>query len=785
MNQKRHIIPLGASDVTPVRGSIPPPPSGFSMETGWSAHQPSESGRIYTVADILGTLRRRIRLVMATSIVIVALIALVIMQLTPKYDGEAIVILEARNPQLANVQDVMPGLPTDNPALHTAVIRSELDVLTSRPLARRVITETGLANNPEFNPALRTGPGWFGKLFFWMDEPDQARIEQDVGAFLKKLRPGADGQNASDPDPLAPVIDAYLENLRVKNDGKSLTFRVSFRSEDPELAARVANAHAQAYLASQVALKVDATKRANQWLAQRVEDLRGQVAESERAVQAYRVQNNLNRMPGTGSETTSIYGQQLAEMSAQLVAATADRAQAEARLAQVKELLRSGAGAESVPEVLNSSTIQRLREQEAQLMRMEAEIAERYKDNHPPLLNVRAQLRGLRQQINHEIHNIVRSLSNDVEIARTRERVVEKNVEQLRGSLSNVNMAEVKLWELEREANARRALLQTFMARLQETSAGSPSERPDARIASRADVPNSPSFPRRKLLLAAGFVFSLIIGAGLALIVDRADSKVRSSDEVESLTAVPSFGLVPTVENTWRRKMNAARAVIDDPMSSYAEAIRSVRTALAFSHPGESPVSVVVTSALPQEGKTTLAASLARSSALAGRKTILVDCDLRRPGVAPLLRQPTVSNIVDVLTGKMRLEDVIHRDDATGLDFIAAPSNVSNSVDLLSSSRFTEILRQLTGTYERVYIDTPPILAVSDALAVAQSADALLFAVRWGTPEHVVATALRQVRSANLNLTGTVVTHVDLRRHSKLGYKDIGHYYGKYQSRSA
>lgn len=741
-----------------------------------------DSGRMFTVADILRTLRRRVRLVLATAVAVTALIALVIFQLAPKYDAQAVIILEARNARIANVQDVMPGLPTDNPALHGAVIRSELDVLTSRSLVRRVIDDTGLANEAEFNPDLRTGPGWLGRSLFWMSEQDQLRIESEAESFWRRLRPGSETPDTREADPLSPVIEAYLANLTVKTDGKSLTFLLTFRSEDPGLAARVANRHAQLYLDSHVSLKVDATKRANSWLSQRVEDLRGQVAESERAVQAYRVQNNLNRMPGT--DTTTMYGQQLSEMGAQLVAARAERAQTEARLAQAQELLRSKAGFESVPEVLNSSTIQRLREQEAQLMRMEEEIAERYRDNHPPLLNVRAQLRGLRQQINSEMKNIVRSLNNNVEIARARERAVEKNVEQIRGSLSTVNMAEVKLWELEREADARRALLQNFLARFQETSSGSPSERPDARIVSSADVPNSPAFPRRKLFLAAGLVFSLMAGAGLALILDRLDQRVRSSNEIESLTAVPTFGLVPTVQGSWRQKTTAARAVIDDPMSSYSEAIRSVRSALTFTHPQKPPVSVVVTSALPQEGKTTLAASLARSSALAGRKTILVDCDLRRPGVASLLRQPTVTNIADVLNGKLRVEDVIHRDDATGLDFIAAPANVPNSVDLLSSPRFRELLARLSSIYERVYIDTPPVLAVSDALAVAQVADALMFAVRWGTPEHVIAAALQRVRAANVHLTGTVVTHVDMRRHSKLGYKDLGYYYGKYQSRS-
>ena len=781
MNPNRHIVPLGRSASLRDRGDMADA-AVYAEPRVQSVGAIHDGGRMLTAADILRTFRRRARLILGSAFTLTVLIAFVVFQLTPKFDAQAVIILEARTARVANVQDVMPGLPTDNPAMHGAVIRSELDVLTSRSLVRRVIEETGLENEAEFNPALQMGPGWLGRSLFWMSEQDQLWVENEVQALWSMLRPGRKPPGAGEPDPLAPVIDAYLANLNVKNDGKSLTFVLTFRSENPELAARVANRHAQLYLDSHVSLKVDATKHANSWLAQRVEDLRRQVAESERAVQAYRVQNNLNRMPGVNA--TSMYGEQLSEMGAQLVAARAERAQAEARLAQAQELLRTKAGFESVPEVLNSSTIQRLREQEAQLMRMEAEIAERYMDNHPPLLNVRAQLRGLRRQIDNEMRNIVRSLSNNVEIARVRERALEKNVEQARANLSAVNMAEVKLWELEREADARRALLQNFLARLQETSSGSPSERPDARILSAADTPISPAFPRRKLFLAAGFVFSLMAGAALALIRDRIDSRVRSMEEVESLTAVPSFGLVPSVQSGWKRKTTAARAIVDDPMSSYSEAIRSIRSALAFSNARKPPVSVVVTSALPQEGKTTLAASLAQSCALGGRKTILVDCDLRRPGIASLLRQPTVTNIVDVLNGKLRVQDVIHRDDVTGLDFIAAPANVPNSVDLLSSPRFKELLAWLSSTYERVYIDTPPVLAVPDALAVAQVADALMFAVRWGTPEHVVAAALRQVRAANIHPVGTVVTHVDMRRHSKLGYRDAGYYYGKYQARS-
>lgn len=721
------------------------------------------------ITDLARIVQRRLSTIIGTVVLVTGLAVLVAFQLTPQYDAEAVLVLDARQERVSNVQDVISGLPTDNAAL-----RSELDVLMSRPLAAKVIEQTNLLNDPEFNPLANNRPSGFTRMLFWLDDSTQLAIDQWLRAVIDSVR----NRDAKTPEQQAAetmtrVVDEYLQHLTVRSDGRSLSIRLVFRSEDPQVAAKVVNTHADLYLYSQLEAKFDATKRANTWLTQRVDELRGQVRTAEEAVQTYREQHNL-----VGStENMSVFAQQLSDMNTQLVQARAERSQAEARLNQVK----SNQNIDSLPEVLNSVTIQRLREQEATATRQEAELAQRYGDKHPALNNARAQLRDLRGQISNEIKKIVASLSNTVESARARENALQRNVNELMGKVSNVNMAEVKLRELEREADASRMLFQNFLNRFRETSAGPSIDTPDARIISPADVPLKAAFPRKGLLVAVGFLLSLICAAIMVALVEKFEAGFRSPEEIERTIGAASLGLVPAVPSGVTASMPAEDYVIDKPLSSYAEAIRSIRTAITFTDFDHPPQSIVVTSSVPDEGKTTLAVSLARSSALAKRRTILVDCDLRRGGVAELLKAHAEPNVVDFLDGTVPLDRVIQREERTGLHFIPAPNNIGNSLDMLNSPQFANLLEALTKAYECVVIDTPPVLAVSDALAVARRADATVFAVRWGhTPENVVENAIKQIRSANLALTGVVVTRVNLKKHIWYGYGDRGYYYGKY-----
>ncbi|MFN4282158.1 MAG: GumC family protein [Alphaproteobacteria bacterium] len=721
------------------------------------------------ITELARIVQRRLSTIIGAVVAVTGLFVLLAFQMTPQYDAEAVLVLDARQERVSNVQDVISGLPTDNAAL-----RSELDVLMSRPLAAKVIEQTNLLNEAEFNPYAKHEPSGFSRMAFWLEPSSQLAIDQWFRAVFDSLR-GRGGKSPEQEaaETMTGVVDEYLKHLTVRSDGRSLSIRLVFRSENPTLAAKVVNTHADLYLYSQLEAKFDATKRANTWLTQRVDELRGQVRSAEQAVQAYREKNNLVGV----NQNVSLFAQQLSDMNSQLAAARGERSQYESRLNQV----RNQVNIDSMPEVLNSVTIQRLREQEATATRQEAELAQRYGERHPALNNARAQLKDLRGQIAAEIKKIVASLSNNVESARARETALQRNVNELMSKVADINMAEVQMREIEREAEASRMLFQNFLNRFRETSAGPSIDTPDARIISPADVPLLAAFPRKGILIAFGFLFSLVCAAIMVALVEKFEAGFRSPEEIERLIGVASLGLVPAVPGGVTASMAAEEYVIEKPLSSYAEAIRSIRTAITFTDFDNPPQSIAVTSSVPDEGKTTLAVSLARSSALAKRRTIIVDCDLRRGGVAELLGVQASPHIVDFLNGDCPLDKLIQREERTGLHFIPAPNNIGNSLDMLNSTQFANLLETLRKAYDCVVIDTPPVLAVSDALAVARRVDATVFAVRWGhTPENVVENAIKQVRSANLSLTGVVVTRVNLKKHVWYGYGDRGYYYGKY-----
>jgi succinoglycan biosynthesis transport protein ExoP len=730
-----------------------------------------------SLSNLLQILRRRILLFIAVTVLITGLTAVMAFLLTPLYDAEAVLVLDARKSRITNVQDVVSELPTDNPAVFSAVVRSELDVLKSRPLIAQVIARTNLMNEPEFNPDLRAGPSLLGRAL-------QERLSQWFNSWRGK-------PVAGETQGLARTIDAYLDHLIVRTDGRSMTVRLNFRSENPELAARVVNTHAELYVASQTEAKIEATRRANAWLVERIDGLRNQVQSADQALQTYLVEHQLSLIPAP--ESATVHAKQLSDMARELVVARAERVQAEARVEHAREILRRAGNIQALPEVVNSPTIQRLRAQEVEVIRQEAGLADRYIRNSAALLDARAQLRGVRDRIDAEIENIVQSLANAVEVATAREAEIQKEFERLQSMVSSSDVAKVKLWELEREAEASRALLTTFQKRFHETAAVPIIDVPDARFVSPASVPNSHSFPRRKLVVAIGFIFAMMCATGLAIAAERSDSGMRSPDEIERLTGVQALGLVPFVKHGNSRQGPAAQLVIDGPASVYTECIRSVRTNFALARAAQRPVIVTITSALPGDGKTTLATSLARSSAIAGRsslapqKTILVDCDLRRSGVTRQLQRGEHPNILDALMERCSIEAAIQQEDSTGLHFIAAPSHIWNSADLLDSEPFARLLTRLRERYDRVFIDTPPVLVAADAVVVGKRADALLLAVRWGTPAAVVRKGIKQIRAADIEPAGTIVTRVDLKRHARYGYVDdayVYRYYGGYFGRS-
>ncbi|WP_159460191.1 GumC family protein [Tistlia consotensis] len=724
------------------------------------------------LGELLRTLWRRRWIVVGTMLLLTGLTVLVVVQLTPRYVATTRVMIDARQQRVVNIENVVSGVNPD-----AAMVESEVEVLTSRTLASRVVDELKLDEDPEFNPKLKPADSVWSSLrpSAWLPQSWLALLSP---ADRQKQPLGAVDQKDLDR---AAVIDAFLSRLTVKPVGRSFVMDISFVSQDPFKAARIANKVADLYLVSQLEAKFEATARANAWLSDRLKTLREQVEASERAVVAYRKKYNI-----ADTEKNDVSSQQVSELNTQLTMARADRAAAEARLSQVRDLVNRG-GADSAAQVLQSALIQNLRGQEAELQRKLSELLTRYGERHPRIVNARAEIADLRNSIAREVRKIVQNLENEVEVAKARENALQKDLQGLKAESNDSRSAEIGLSQLQREAEANRTLYETFLNRFKETSEQQDIQQPDARVISRADVPLAPSYPRKTLIVGLAFGASLLLGIALVVLVERLDNGFRTGEQIRLAAGLATLALVPT-QGGGRRRARPDRVLIDKPASQFAESMRTLLAGVLLSDIDEPPRSVLVTSSVPGEGKTVTSLSLARVAALGGKRTLLVDCDVRRPTMSKLVHpvdadpRQSLPGLTDVLTDRAKLHEAVFVDPATGLHVLLSGSRVPNPQDLLQSKTFGRILEQLVEAYELVVLDSAPVLAVADPLILGALADRTVFVTQWEkTPRQVALAALRQLVQAKAHLAGVVLSQVNVRRHSKYGFGDYGYYYGRYR----
>lgn len=722
-----------------------------------SQREQSEAGLLeFDLMALVAMLRRRLNVIVGIAISITVVVMLVVFQMKPQYTATTQLLLNNQSQKVLDMEAVMSGLPADS-----ATVDSQVQVILSRSIARRVIEKLNLLNDPEFNSSVTpTGLGtmmsgaknWMRGLFGTEKEKDHARLEEEA---------------------MNSAVNALISREEVKRIGLTYLMNVSFTSEDPVKAARIANAIAEAYIVDQLEAKFDATKQASEWLSSRLEGLRTQLENSEKAVELYKNQNNL---VGTGGTTVS--EQQLSELNAQLILARADRAEKQAKYERARTA--RGSGLEALTDVQQSQTISQLRQQEAQLARKQAEMSSRYGPRHPSIVNIDAERRDLGRQIGAEVSRIIASIQNDAIIADTRVAALGQSLKELQEKTGEGNQAYVRLRELEREAAANRAVYESFLNRFKETSQQEGLQTSDARVISEASVPGSPSAPNKPLIFVLSVFFSTIIGFGVALILERLDNGFRTSGQLEKMAGLPHLATLPIVPK--EGKAGAQDYILTKPLSSFAEGLRSLRTALALSDVDNPPKVILFTSSLPSEGKSTSVVSFARAASLAGSKVIVVDCDLRRPSVARLFgADKPKQGLVEYLAGNASLDDVICHDAKSSLDYLPIAAGAANPSDILGSMQMQRLLQTLRNAYDLVVIDSAPVLPVVDSRVIGKQADKTVFVVRWAeTPRDAVLNALKELQSFEIGIAGVVMTQVDTVQQAKYGYGDSGYYYSRY-----
>jgi len=654
------------------------------------------------LAALGGALWRRKGLIAALTLLAAGLAFAAVNLVTPRYKSEARVLIETRD-NIFLRPDAEKALDRGG-AIDQEAVTSQVQLILSRDLAREVIKTLKLGERPEFDPVLRGS--------------------STIGVLMGLVGLVRDPMSQT---PEERVFRSFAERLTAYQVEKSRVIAIEFESESPELAARAANAVVETYLMVQQTAKQDQSRVAGLWLAEKIEPLRGAVANAEAKVEQYRARNNLL----VGTNNTTLSNQQLGEFNGQLSAARAQKADAEAKGRIIRDALRTGAPVEFA-DIINSELMRRLSEQRVTLRAQLAEQSSTLLDQHPRIKELKAQIADLDRQIRQEADRLARALENDARIASAKLDSLGASLDQLKHQAANVNEQDVQLRALEREAKAQRDLLESYLAKYREATtrdsigAGSP----DARIISTAIVSNTPSWPKKlpTVLIAALGTFALVVAFTLSgqLLAGQLSTAapMRQSDVADDREA-------------------------PGPIQSMAE------------YPAEYPVDlgavtsrlmgrVAVIGARPGVDTTPIAVLLSRT--LAGKgKVVLLDLARGGPGLSALGANPSVPGISELVAGSASFGEIIARDRHSGTHFIAAGQPSADVASMVQSPRLVITVEALARSYDHVVINagTLPDLPLEAIAALAPQAvlvaDAPDDPISAAAQEHLLAAGFSAV----------------------------------------
>jgi succinoglycan biosynthesis transport protein ExoP len=703
------------------------------------------------VRELFRVVGRQKSVILAPTILIAGVAWTIASTTAPRFASEASLAIDVRRVEVVE-HEVVSRFPQESPAL---ALRTELDVISSRSLAEQVVNRLGLAADPD---VLREA-GAVHSLW------------QDVAGILRRaldrLFPGIAGGGLASKSDVVPnltrsqLTDWLIGNLKVSNDGRSFTILVAFTSESPERAARIANAVAENYLDDQVRTKALATVRASDWLGEKLLKMRKELEASEAAVEEFRRATGLIETKGA-----TVADQRLSDLNSDLVNARSERVRAETKLQAAQE-----GDPESIAGVLASPTVQQLRwgltQINSQIVDNRAAVF--YKEYKEHLLD--AQAATLRKQLDREIKLILTRLSGEVLETRKREAALARSVQQMEKQLGDDYQARIRLSQLQREADASRSIYQTFLTRYKQTIEQQGLAAPDARLISRAEAPGVPNYPKKLQFLLLGTFGGLAIGVALAFIREGLDQRVRQASEVEAVSGIPVFGLMPRVSR-WRG-LEPQDYPVKEPRSAFCAALVRIHTALQV--PGSSVRNqvIMVTSAKPGEGKTSFCTSLARSLAKSRTRVLVIDADPYRSRVASAFGASIIPSFGPLVEQRLRLCDIVQPDPKSTAHFIIAPSEDDLQLLLLSGG-FATLIEEARRAYDVVILDTAPVMTNALAAVLGRFADTSLFLVRWGrTSWDEMMAAVGFLRLCSIGLHGIVMVGVDA---GSTYYGQIGSY---------
>lgn len=710
------------------------------------------------IRDYWKVIRKRQWFVIALFLIVVITTTIATFTVRPIYRGTTTIQINKENPQIVDFKEIFAINTMDMDYYQT-----QYKVLESRSLAKRVINSLHLADHPQFLPEPET---LFQKWTSTLLNPVHALFTSSEKII------DIDKQSIETEKETA-LINQFLNRLKIEPIRNSRLVRIHFDSNYPELSAKVPNTLAECYIQQNLETRFIATQQAKEWLAKQLDDLKAKVERSEEALQVFGARHGIISL----EEKENVIVQRLNELNEALTKAESERMAKEALYKQTKDR-----NFDSLPSILENKLIMDLKQAYVQLETQWMKLSETLKPDHPEMIKLKNQMQTLQKRIDGEIGKIITSIKNDYESSLRREALLREAFEKQKSKVMEMKEKAIQYNILKREADTNKELYSGLLQRMKEAGVSAGIMASNIQIVDRAELPTKPYKPNKKLNLFLAAVVGLLLGLGVAFFFEYLDNTVKTTEDIEQLIRLPSFGMVP--EFSYEKRGRIERKTfypvelvsLAHPKSILSEAYRNIRTSILLSFSERPPKKIVISSPNPEEGKTTTVVNTAITLSQTGKKVLIIDSDLRKPRLHKIFNnEENTVGLSNFLSGNADLESIIKKTEIKELSYIPSGPIPPNPSELIGSNLFKSMIESLSERFDHLVLDSPPVLGFADTLIISTIVDGILLVVAGGkTPRETLQRTKEILYQVNAKILGVVINRVNIQR------GDYGYYYYRY-----
>lgn len=710
--------------------------------------------REVNLRDYWKVIRKRQWIILAFFLIAIITTAIGTFTMQPIYRGTTTIQINKENPQIVDFKELFAVNRMDMDYYQT-----QYKLLESRSLARRVISSLKLSEHQEFLPQPET-------LF----QKWKSSILSPIRNLFASPRPRKDSLES---DKETPLVNAFLSKLRIEPIRNSRLVRIHFDSNFPDLSSQVPNTLAAAYMQQNLETRFIATQQAKEWLTSQLDDLKAKVERADEALHAFGSKHDILSL----EEKENVTILRLTELNTALTKAESERMAKEALYKQMKD-----GNFDSIPSILENKLIMDLKQAYIQLEGQYMKLSESFKPEYPEMVRLQSQMQTIQKRLDAEIKKINTGIKNDYESSLRRESLLRDAFENQKVRAQEMKERAIQYNILKREADTNRELYKGLLQRMKEAGVSAGIMASNIQIVDQAEFPEKPYKPDKRNNLLLGAVVGLFLGVGLAFFFEFLDNTIKSSEDVEQLIRLPSFGMVPEISNDRRRRAENGRPypveliTFGHPKSMLSEAYRNIRTSILLSFSEKPPKKIAISSPNPAEGKTTTVINTGIALSQTGARVLIIDADMRKPKIHKVFDEENGSGLSNFLSGHAELESIIKKTEIPNLYYIPSGPLPPNPSELIGSNIFKNMMESLGKTFDYLVIDTPPVLGFADSVILSTSVDGVILVVLSGkTPREALQRAKEILYQINAKILGVVINRVDIQR------SDYGYYYYEYQ----